>query len=347
MRPSLILSIFALTALVFFFAVQTLATPSDTPQLETLQAQFDSERATLTTQVADAQTEAAQSARDLDQSNQQLTALASENVALSDALAAAQSDLDSLENATGDTKAVLDTLNAEIDAGQQQVETLQATIADLQTERDGYITRVAELESNSTIPADEVAALQDAILEKNDAMDAALFDITELEEKAAIFAGEVATLTNTLAQRDAEIAALQTSPDQPVSDQSDSPLLICQNRITTALDGNSVAFENGSSTISVAAIPLLETIADIAIDCTDQGLSLDIEGHTNGDGGSASNLLLSNGRATEVESFLAGRGVPTTAMRAAGYGGTDPIADNSTDEGRAQNQRVAFNWKRS
>lgn len=322
MRIPLVLSTFALTALVFFFAVQTVAPTNAsemavaTPiELETLQAEFDTERAALNAQIAETQSAAAaqrdQLTSDLDKNVQQLDVLMSENATLVEKLASAEAEMSNMDDATGDTDSVINALKADIEAGQNQVEALQATIANLE-------------------------------LERTDAMDAALYDVAELEEKAAAFAGEVATLTNALAQRDAEIANLKVNPSAV-----ETPVLACQDRITTAMNGTKIAFEANSATITMATFPVLESIAEIAIDCTNQGLSLEIEGHTDSLGGDATNLLLSNGRANTIASFLADRGVPKTAMRAVGFGANDPIADNATEAGRAQNQRVAFDWEQS
>ncbi len=67
---------------------------------------------------------------------------------------------------------------------------------------------------------------------------------------------------------------------------------------------------------------------------------IQIAGHTDNVGSDASNLQLSQQRANSVRSYLAGSGVAPDRMQAVGYGETRPIADNSTDYGRAQNRRV-------
>jgi outer membrane protein OmpA-like peptidoglycan-associated protein len=91
-------------------------------------------------------------------------------------------------------------------------------------------------------------------------------------------------------------------------------------------------------------VSLLERFAMIAYDCAQDGLMLEIEGHTDNSGDFESNLLLSDARARAVLNFLAARDVPTEAMRSLGVGDREPIADNSTDSGRSQNQRIIFDW---
>lgn len=65
-----------------------------------------------------------------------------------------------------------------------------------------------------------------------------------------------------------------------------------------------------------------------------------IAGHTDNVGSDAANLRLSQQRANSVRSYMASNGVNAQRMQAVGYGESRPIADNSTDYGRAQNRRV-------
>ena len=67
---------------------------------------------------------------------------------------------------------------------------------------------------------------------------------------------------------------------------------------------------------------------------------IDVYGHTDPSGGDAINLPLSRNRAESVASYLAQRGVNRTRVATQGFGSSQPIADNSTETGRAQNRRV-------
>lgn len=67
-----------------------------------------------------------------------------------------------------------------------------------------------------------------------------------------------------------------------------------------------------------------------------------VEGHTDNAGDSGHNLRLSGERAHAVMAYLVGRGVPPDRLRARGFGATQPIADNATEEGRRANRRVEF-----
>jgi outer membrane protein OmpA-like peptidoglycan-associated protein len=67
---------------------------------------------------------------------------------------------------------------------------------------------------------------------------------------------------------------------------------------------------------------------------------IDVYGHTDPSGGDAINIPLSRDRAESVATYLSQRGVSRTRIATQGFGSSKPIADNSTEAGRAQNRRV-------
>ena len=69
-------------------------------------------------------------------------------------------------------------------------------------------------------------------------------------------------------------------------------------------------------------------------------LKVEIRGHTDNVGKPADNLKLSTGRAVSVVNYLSGKGIATPRLTFKGFGETKPIADNSTEEGRAKNRRT-------
>jgi outer membrane protein OmpA-like peptidoglycan-associated protein len=70
------------------------------------------------------------------------------------------------------------------------------------------------------------------------------------------------------------------------------------------------------------------------------GWKMKIEGHTDSTGTKAGNQVLSQQRAGAVVDWLVGKGIARTRLVAAGLGDSRPVADNSTDQGRARNRRV-------
>jgi outer membrane protein OmpA-like peptidoglycan-associated protein len=69
-------------------------------------------------------------------------------------------------------------------------------------------------------------------------------------------------------------------------------------------------------------------------------LKIEIQGHTDNTGSAQHNLQLSNRRAGAVKQYMLLFGVDPARAISKGYGMTQPIADNGTEEGRAKNRRV-------
>lgn len=67
---------------------------------------------------------------------------------------------------------------------------------------------------------------------------------------------------------------------------------------------------------------------------------IDVFGHTDSDGADAYNQTLSERRAQAVANYLIGRGVQSARIGTRGFGETQPIASNATEEGKAANRRV-------
>lgn len=67
---------------------------------------------------------------------------------------------------------------------------------------------------------------------------------------------------------------------------------------------------------------------------------IDVYGHTDSDGSDAYNQTLSERRATSVANYLNSKGVQSARIATRGYGETQPIASNATEEGKSANRRV-------
>jgi K(+)-stimulated pyrophosphate-energized sodium pump len=72
------------------------------------------------------------------------------------------------------------------------------------------------------------------------------------------------------------------------------------------------------------------------------GVSVKIGGYTDNIGDAASNQRLSQQRAESVQQALVGKGIDAGRLSAEGYGARHPVGDNATEEGRAQNRRIAL-----
>jgi outer membrane protein OmpA-like peptidoglycan-associated protein len=69
-------------------------------------------------------------------------------------------------------------------------------------------------------------------------------------------------------------------------------------------------------------------------------VNIEVAGHTDSKGSDAYNMKLSQQRAEAVRNFLISRGVAADRLTAKGYGESQPVADNATEEGRFKNRRV-------
>ena len=72
------------------------------------------------------------------------------------------------------------------------------------------------------------------------------------------------------------------------------------------------------------------------------GLQYEVQGHTDSTGTRESNQKLSERRAQAIVDKLVELGIDASRLTAVGKGQYSPIADNATEEGRAQNRRVVF-----
>lgn len=99
-----------------------------------------------------------------------------------------------------------------------------------------------------------------------------------------------------------------------------------------------VFFATGSAKLLAKSNKSLNEVAKILEE--DANLKLDIEGHTDNTGNAEKNQTLSEQRAKSVLDYLISKGVDPTRLVSAGFGQEQPIADNKTAAGRAQNRRV-------
>jgi outer membrane protein OmpA-like peptidoglycan-associated protein len=99
-----------------------------------------------------------------------------------------------------------------------------------------------------------------------------------------------------------------------------------------------ITFATGESAIQPQYRPTLDQVAEVLGQYNQT--YVDVYGHTDSDGSDSYNLGLSERRANAVRDYLAMRGVQSVRLGTRGFGETQPIADNGTPEGKAQNRRV-------
>jgi outer membrane protein OmpA-like peptidoglycan-associated protein len=109
---------------------------------------------------------------------------------------------------------------------------------------------------------------------------------------------------------------------------------------TTWFDFDRLLFDTGKATLQPASQEQLTNIA--AILKAYPQVKIRIGGYTDNTGDPAANLQLSEQRADNVMAELVRLGIDPARITAKGYGAENPIADNSTEEGRQKNRRISL-----
>jgi len=159
-----------------------------------------------------------------------------------------------------------------------------------------------------------------------------------------------------VAAEDTKVQATQTRVDQHDTrlSQLDQATKDALDRATAAgklaegkflysmvLSDDSVKFKNASAKLSPEAEQRLTDFAD-KLKNDNRNVYLEIQGHTDSRGANATNSRLGEERAEAVRLFMNQHGVPLNRMSTISYGKQDPVADNKTRTGRAQNRRVVL-----
>ena len=103
---------------------------------------------------------------------------------------------------------------------------------------------------------------------------------------------------------------------------------------------NGIEFETGSAKIKKVSNKILDDV--VAIMKENPSYKLSINGHTDNVGKADKNQKLSEDRAASVKAYLENKGVEASRLTSAGFGQSQPVADNKTAKGRAKNRRVEF-----
>jgi OmpA-OmpF porin, OOP family len=115
---------------------------------------------------------------------------------------------------------------------------------------------------------------------------------------------------------------------------------VCQQLFAELLSKARIRFESGKADISADSAGLLDRLTETALRCPNA--TIEIAGHTDSAGDEAANQALSEKRAQAVTDYLVKAGLPASRFAPVGYGSTQPVAGNETEEGKAQNRRIDF-----
>ncbi len=113
--------------------------------------------------------------------------------------------------------------------------------------------------------------------------------------------------------------------------------LIANGKVST----NGILFDSGSANIQPQSMGIIRQISQVLLQ--ERDMSLNIVGHTDSDGDDTSNMDLSKRRAEAVKNALVSiYNIDASRLQTDGKGESEPVGDNNTADGKAQNRRVEF-----
>jgi outer membrane protein OmpA-like peptidoglycan-associated protein len=138
-------------------------------------------------------------------------------------------------------------------------------------------------------------------------------------------------------ERQARVEAERRAADTRAALERIAAVRADSRGVVVTLPGG-VLFASGKSELLGTAKSKLSEVATVL--AKDPNAKLTVEGYTDSRGSDELNNELSAKRAEAVRSFLVSKGIPAANIVAEGHGKDQPIADNTTAEGRANNRRV-------
>ena len=143
-------------------------------------------------------------------------------------------------------------------------------------------------------------------------------------------------------QHDAHLAQLDQGTREAL-DRANAAGKLAEGKFlySMVLSDDSVKFRNASAKLSPEAEQRLSEFAD-KLKADNRNVYLEIQGHTDARGNNSLNQRLGEERAEAVRLFMNKHGVPLNRMATISYGKEEPVANNKSRAGRAQNRRVVL-----
>ncbi|MCQ2236029.1 MAG: OmpA family protein [Bacteroidales bacterium] len=149
---------------------------------------------------------------------------------------------------------------------------------------------------------------------------------------AAVGAGTGALIGRKMDKKKKELEALKAAQVETTTDNNGL------EAIKVTFGENGIKFSTNSATLNADAKAALKEFATTMADMTDTNIQ--VYGHTDNTGSLEANQKVSTNRAKSVADYLQSCGINASRISSAGLDYSDPVADNSTAAGRAQNRRV-------
>ena len=115
---------------------------------------------------------------------------------------------------------------------------------------------------------------------------------------------------------------------------------VCQQLFSELLAKAKSRFAAKRAEIDPESAGILDHLIETALRCPTT--NIEVAGHTDADGEDSFNQALSEKRAQAVIDYLVKAGLPANRFTAVGYGSTQPVAGNDSEDAKAQNRRIEF-----
>ena len=129
-----------------------------------------------------------------------------------------------------------------------------------------------------------------------------------------------------------------TTINAETSEEETVNILLEELTADTKMALNNISFETNSAELNASSYEELGRVARLMTDNPE--IHLEISAHTDDVGADAFNIRLSNRRAQAVVNYLISRGISTSRLKTKGYGKSQPLVPNNSEENRAINRRV-------
>jgi len=227
-----------------------------------------------------------------------------------------QSRLDGLEKEKGQ-------LNSELTNVRSQITDLEQQSASGRSSAQEEIAKLQKQASDLEANAARIAKEREQLRQEQSRLAAAL------DQERAAKEEEIKRLTRTQEE-------LSKSLQDEIS-KGNITIQQVRDRLTINMVDR-VLFDSGQAQVKPAGVKVLKQVADVLNKINDKQIR--IEGHTDNGGSANADLVLSQRRAEALRDALVGAGVDKRRITTFGMGQAQPIAPNTTEEGRARNRRV-------
>lgn len=131
-----------------------------------------------------------------------------------------------------------------------------------------------------------------------------------------------------------------TLKDKPADTTYEKNIQLQPIALNSTVALKNIQFELKSFQLQPVSITELDKLVQLMTD--NPAIAVQISGHTDNIGKDADNIVLSTNRAKAVAGYLISKGIDAKRLTWKGYGASKPVADNTTEEGRAKNRRTEF-----